>query len=79
MALVVQVDFAADRISTTRWDANFDENAGREFLSLSIGLRWIVRHGLLKDIGLEGERVEAIISAGHSFDNHLELIGRLAY
>lgn len=47
--------------------ATYDEDAGARYLFLSLGLRWILRHCLLVDLGLDEDQVAAIIAACREF------------
>jgi hypothetical protein len=49
---------------------------GATYLAVSYGLRWMLRHCLLVDLGLSEDRAAELISACRQFGQEVELIQR---
>jgi hypothetical protein len=57
--------------------SEYDVSTGARFVFLGRGLRWLLRHCLLLDLGLTEEQVTSLIKRLREFENDLEQLASL--
>jgi hypothetical protein len=70
------VDLAVKRRGSVAHPTTSARAPGAEYLAVSYGLRWMLRHCLLVDLGLSQERAAELIAACKRFSDELALVRR---
>lgn len=72
------VELAVSCRSKISHPSPLDEQAGARYLAATFGLRWLLRHCLLVDLGCSTDDVGRMLESRLAFRDDLELMGRWA-
>jgi hypothetical protein len=72
------IDLALSCRSKVAHPSPIEERGGQRYLAVSYGLRWLLRHCPLVDLGVSPDSVGRLVEERQSFTDDLELINRWA-